>query len=132
MAEESGPDETPVALRQQISRSRELIVRDMGGLRYELNFPLKFKKAFQRNTVLWVGAALAVGLCIALLRARTQKVYLNPLGKKARSPNKSLFESGLLLGLLKVGMTLVQPMVVSHFAKKGAKKGKEESRPRPW
>jgi len=47
-------------LRQKISRSRELVVRDVGALRYELNFPLKFKRAFQRNTVVWVGAALAV------------------------------------------------------------------------
>ena len=89
MAEKSGSDETPVELRQKIARSRELVVRDMGGLRYELNFPLKFKQAFQRNTVVWVGAALAVGLLIALLRARPQKIYLNAAGKKVRSPNKS-------------------------------------------
>jgi hypothetical protein len=29
---------------------------------------------------------------------------------------------------LKIGMTLVQPMVVSHFAKKGAKKGDKQAR----
>lgn len=97
----------------------------MNGLRYELNFPLKFKKAFQRHTVLWVGAALALGLCVALLRARTQKVYVGGGGKKAGS-NRALFESGALLGLLKLGMTVVQPMIVSHFAKKGAKTGGKE------
>lgn len=125
MAEKSGSDKTPVELREKIARSRELIVRDMGGLRYELNFPLKFRKAFQRHTVLWVGAALAIGLGLALLRARTQKVYVSPGSKKARS-NKTLFESSALLGLLKLGMTLFQPMVVSHFAKRGAKKGGKE------
>jgi hypothetical protein len=129
MAEKSGSDKTPVDLRQKISRSRELVVRDMDGLRYELNFPLKFKKTFQRNTVAWVGAALAIGLCIALLRARTQKVYVGAHGKKVRSPNKTLLESGALVGLLKIGMTLLQPMIVSHFAKKGAKKGGERARP---
>lgn len=133
MAEKSGSDEAPVELRQKIARSRELVVRDMGGLRYELNFPLKFKKAFQRHTVIWVGAALAVGLCLALLRARTQKVYVGVGGKKVRSPDKTLLQSGALLGLLKLGMTLVQPMVVSYFAKKGAKKGGEKARPaRNW
>jgi len=49
-------------LRRKIAQSRELVVRDMGGLRYELDFPLKFKKTFQRNTALWIGAAVALGL----------------------------------------------------------------------
>ena len=82
MAEKSGSDETPLELRQKISRSRELVVRDMGGLRYELNFPLKFKRAFQRNTLVWVGAALTVGLLIALL-ARPQRSMSMP---PARGP----------------------------------------------
>ena len=129
MAEKPGSDKTPVELWKKISRSRDLVVRDVDGLRYELNFPLKFKKTFQRNTVAWVGAALAIGLCVALLRARTQKVYVGPHNKKARSPNKTLLESGALVGLLKIGMTLLQPMIVSHFAKKGAKKGEERARP---
>lgn len=132
MAEKPGSNENPVALRQKIVRSRELVVRDMGGLRYELDFPRKFKLAFQRNTVAWVGAALAVGLLVALLRARPQKVYLNAAGKKVRSPNKTLLESGLLLSALKLGMTIVQPMVVSYFAKKGAKKSPQSRTSRDW
>ena len=132
MAEKSGPDETPVELRLKVARTRELVVRDASGLRYELNFPLKLKRAFQRNTAVWVGAALAVGLLIALLKARTQKVYVGASGKKVRSPNKSLLQSGALLGALKFGMTLLQPMVVSYFAKKGAKKGEEPPRSKNW
>jgi hypothetical protein len=127
MAEKSGQEKDPVALRRKIAQSRDLVVRDMGGLRYELDFPLKFKKTFQRNTALWIGAALALGLCVALLRARTQKVYVSPLNKKVRSPNKSLLESGALLGLVKLAMTVVQPMVVSHFAKKGSKEGRDKN-----
>src|SRR5262245_34364415 len=123
MAEKPGAEQTVVELQRKIARSRELVARDMSGLQYELNFPLKFRKTFQRNTAVWVGAALAVGLCAALLRARTQKVYVGAGGKKVRSPNKSLLESGALLGLLKLGVTLIQPAVVSYFAKKGAKKG---------
>ena len=126
MAEKSGSEEAPIELRQKIARSRELVARDMDGLRYELNFPLKFKKAFQRHTVIWVGAALAIGLGLALLRARTQKVYVGLGGKKVRSPDKTLLQSGALVGLLKLGMTLIQPMIVSHFAKRGAKSGGKE------
>lgn len=131
MAEKSGSNETPVKLRQDIARTRELVVRDAGGLRYELDFPLKFKKAFQRNTVLWVGAALAVGLLIALLKARTQRVYVGAGGKKARSHDKRLLQSGALLGVLKFGITLLQPMVIGYFAKK-AKRGGERPRSRDW
>jgi hypothetical protein len=133
MAEKSGREQNPLKLREKIAHSRELVVRDLGGMRYELNFPLKFRKAFQRNTAVWIGAAVAAGLLLALLRARTKKIYVSPAGKKVRRPNKNLLESGVLLGLLKLGMTFVQPMVVSHFAKKGAKKGgQQETRSSGW
>jgi len=132
MAEKPGSNENPVALRQKIARSRELVVRDMGGLRYELDFPRKFKLAFQRNTVAWVGAALAVGLLVALLRARPEKVYLSAAGKKVRSPNRNLLESGLLLSALKLGLSLARPMVVSYLAKKGAQKSPQSRTARGW
>ena len=132
MAEKSGQEKSLGEIKQQIAHSRDWLARDLSGLRYELDFPLKFKKAFQRHTVVWVGAALALGLCVALLRARTQKVYVNKGGSKVGS-SKSLLESGALIALLKLGMTLVQPVIVSHFAKKGAKRGGEKARPaRTW
>ena len=106
MAEKSGSDETPLELRQKIARSRELVVRDIGGLRYELNFPLKFKRAFQRDTVVWVGAALALGLLIALLRARTQRFTSVPPARKSFA-NKTIARIRLLLGALKLGLNLL-------------------------
>jgi hypothetical protein len=124
MAEKSESEQSTTELRQKIASSRELVARDLGGLRYELDFPLKFKKTFQRNTALWIGSAIALGLLIALLRARTHKVYLSAAGKKVRFPEKKLLESGALLGALKLGMTFIQPMIVSYFAKQGAKKSK--------
>ena len=130
MAEESGSNETPLELRQKIARSRVLLVRDLSGLRYELNFPVKFRRAFQRNTLVWVGAALTVGLLIALFRARPQKIYLNAAGKKVRSPNKSLLESGVLLGALKLGISLAQPMVLGYLKKKAARNGVQSRPPR--
>ncbi len=130
MAEKSGSNETPLELRQKIARSRELVVRDMGGLRYEFDFALKFKRTFQRHTVVWVGAALTVGLLIALLRARPQKIYLNAAGKKVRSPNKSLLESGVLLGALKLGISLAQPLVLGYLKKKTARNGAQSRPPR--
>jgi hypothetical protein len=127
MAKKPGSTETPVELWRKVATSRELVARDMGGLRYELDFPLKLRKAFQRHTVVFVGAAVAVGLLVALLRARTKKIYVGPLGKKVK-PDKMLLDSGLLLGALKLATTFLQPILVSHFAKKGAKKGDREAR----
>jgi hypothetical protein len=129
MAEESGPKQDPVRLREKIVRSRELVVRDVGGLRYELNFPMKLRKAFQRHTVVWVGGALAVGLLVALLRARTKKVYVTPGGKKANNSGNALLESGLLLGVLKLGLNLLQPTVTSYL--KGKLVGSRPRTPPP-
>jgi hypothetical protein len=115
MAEKSGSEKDPVVLRGKIARSRELVVRDLAGLGYELNFPLKVRKAFQRHTVLWIGSAVALGLVVSLLRARTKKVYVTKGGKKARPSGNALVESGLLLGALKLGATLLQPVVTNYI-----------------
>jgi hypothetical protein len=129
MAEEFQQKQDPVARREKIARSRELVVRDLSGLRYELDFPLKLRRAFQRHTVLSIGGALALGLVVALLRARTKKVYVTPSGKKAqRSSSNTLLESGLLLGVLKLGVNLLQPVLTNYFKEK--LKG-PSNRPRP-
>lgn len=133
MAEEFGSKEDPVGLRKKIARSRELVVRDFSGLRYELDFPLKIRKAFQRNTAVWVGSALAVGLVLALLRARPRKVYISGgSARKVRASNKTLLESGLLLSAVKLGITILQPLVVSYFKKHGAKTRADARRPSGW
>lgn len=128
MAEKPGSNENRVELRDKIRRSRDLVARDLGGLRYELDFPLKFRKAFQRHTVVWMGSAIAVGLLVALLRARTRKVYLSGGGRRVRTPNKTLLESGALLGVLKIGMSLLQPIMMNYMRKRFGKKPSNVSR----
>jgi len=44
-------------LREEIARSRELVSRNLGGLRYELDFPRKIRRSFQTQTVLWLAVA---------------------------------------------------------------------------
>ena len=122
MAEKSGSEQSKTELKQRIVASRAAVARDLGGLGYELNFPLKVRKSFQRNTVYWVGGALAFGICLALLRARTQKVYLSAAGKKVKNPDKKLLDAGLLLGVVKLAGPLVQPIIMNFVAKKMAKK----------
>ena len=128
MAEESGSGKSKSEIRRRIASSREALARDLGGLTYELNFPLKVKKSFQRNTVYWVGGALAVGLFVALLRARTQKVYLSAAGKKVKNPDKKLLDAGLLLSAIKLAGPFLQPIVAGYIAKKSGKKPGEQRR----
>jgi uncharacterized membrane protein len=128
MAEKSGSGKSEAELRREIALSREAVARDLGGMTYELNFPLKVKKSFQRNTVYWVGGALALGLLLALLRARPQKIYLSAAGKKVKNPNKKLFDAGLVLGLAKLASPLIQPVIMGYFAKKMTKKVEQQRR----
>ena len=44
MAEESGQEKSLNELKQEIAHSRDWLARDLGGLRYELDFPLKFRQ----------------------------------------------------------------------------------------
>lgn len=132
MAEKSGSTPSKPELRRKIAESRQALARDVGGLQYELDFPLKIKKSFQRNTVFWVGGALAVGLLVAMLRARPQKIYVNSAGKKVRGfkAEKNLLDAGLLVSAVKLAGPLLQPIVAGYFAKKGSKKGAQQSAPR--
>ncbi|MEY2579887.1 MAG: hypothetical protein QOI49_2711, partial [Verrucomicrobiota bacterium] len=55
MAQKLGQEKSLHELRQEAAHSRDRLGRDLTGLRYELDFPLKFRKSFQRQTVLWIG-----------------------------------------------------------------------------
>ena len=76
MAKEPGQEKSLHELRQEAAHSRDRLARDLGGLRYELDFPLKFRKSFQRQTVFWIGAAVVVGVIFAVMPAREKKVYV--------------------------------------------------------
>ncbi|HEX8078016.1 MAG TPA: hypothetical protein VF511_09390, partial [Chthoniobacterales bacterium] len=77
MAEKPEQGKSLHELRQEAAHSRDRLGRDLSGLRYELDFPLKIRKSFQRQTVLWIGAAIAVGVILAVMPARTKKVRVD-------------------------------------------------------
>ena len=72
MAQEPGQEKSLHQLRQEIAHSRDRLARDLGGLRYELDFPLKFRKSFQRQTVVWITAAVVIGVVLKF-NAREQR-----------------------------------------------------------
>jgi hypothetical protein len=119
MAQKPGQEKSLHELRQQAAHSRDRLARDLSGLRYELDFPLKFRKSFQRQTVLWIGAAIVVGVVFAMLPARTKKVRIYAKVKsKGEQQKEGLVGAGLALGALKLLATMLKPTITAFVAKK--------------
>ena len=119
MAQEPGQEKSLHELRQQAAHSRDRLARDLGGLRYELDFPLKFRKSFQRQTVLWISAAIVVGVIFAVMPAREKKVYVNRKGKsdgkrKGEEQKKGLIGAGLAMGALRLAATMLKPALMKY------------------
>ena len=106
-------------MRQAAAHSRDRLGRDLSGLRYELDFSLKFRKSFQRQTVLWIGAAIVVGVVFAVMPARTRKVQVKMKTKdKGEQQKEGIIGAGLALGALKLLATMLKPTITAFVAKK--------------
>ena len=106
-------------LRQEAAHSRDRLGRDLGGLRYELDFPLKFRKSFQRQTMLWIGAAIVVGVVFAVMPARRKKVKVKASGKsKGEHQKEGILGAGLALGAVKLVATMLKPTITQYVAQK--------------
>ncbi|MGE5209340.1 MAG: hypothetical protein ACM3KL_08425 [Alphaproteobacteria bacterium] len=107
MAEKS---ESIDELKAEIAGSRENLSRQLAGLRYELDFPGKFRRSFQRQTGSWLSAAAAVGALIALAPMRRKKVYID--AKSRRKADKKLLETGLGLAAMKLAASVARPVIL--------------------
>ncbi len=111
MAENS---ESTDELTADISGSRQRVATELRGLRYELDFPAKFRRSFQKQTGSWIGAATAVGALIALAPMRKKKVYVD--ARSRRKGDKKLMETGLAMAAIKLVGNLARP-VIMEFVK---------------
>src|SRR3954462_2845246 len=119
MAEKSGQAKSLHELRQEAAHSRDRLGRDLSGLRYELDFPLKFRKSFQRQTALWIGGALLIGVLITSLPRKTKKVQIKANGKsRGQKEKEGILGAGLALGALKLVATMLKPTITQFIAKK--------------
>ena len=120
MAEKPEQGKSLHQLRQEAAHSRDRLGRDLSGLRYELDFPLKFRKSFQRQTVIWIGAAVVIGVLIVALPPRTKKIQVRmPKGKgKGEHQKEGILGAGLALGALKLVATLLKPTITRYVAQK--------------
>src|SRR3981081_3483168 len=95
MAQKPGQEKSLHELRQEAAHSRDRLARDLSGLRYELDFPLKFRKSFQRQTALWIAAAIVVGVVFAVMPARTKKIQIKARTKdRGQEAKEGIIESG--------------------------------------
>jgi hypothetical protein len=101
-------------LKTEIASSRERLSRELQGLRYELDFPAKFRRSFRKQTGSWISAAAAVGALIALAPMRKKKVYVDAGSR--RKGDKKLMQTGLALAGLKLVGNLARP-VIMEFVK---------------
>ena len=111
MAENS---ESTNELTRDIAGSRQRIATEFRGLRYELDFPAKFRRSFRKQTVSWISAATAVGAVIALAPMRKKKVYVN--ARSPRKGDKKLMATGLAMAAIKLVGNLARP-VIMEFVK---------------
>jgi hypothetical protein len=109
MAEKSGRKQSTDELRMEIARSRERVGRDLRGLHYELDFPAKLRRSFRKQTIFWITAAAVAGVLIALAPMRKKKIYVD--ATNGRKPKKKLVESGIALGVLNLGASLIRPVI---------------------
>ena len=107
MAENS---ESTNELKTEIAGSRERLSRELQGLRYELDFPAKFRRSFRKQTGSWISAAAAVGALIALAPMRKKKVYVDASSR--RKGDKKLMQTGLAMAALKLVGNLARPLVM--------------------
>jgi len=111
MAENSGSINE---LKTEIAGSRERLARELQGLRYELDFPAKFRRSFRKQTGSWISAAAAVGALIALAPMRKKKIYVD--ARSRRKGDEKLMQTGLALAALKLVGNLARP-VIMEFVK---------------
>jgi len=97
-------------LKTEIAGSRERLSRELQGLRYELDFPAKFRRSFRKQTGSWLSAAAAVGALIALAPMRKKKVYVD--ARSRRKGDKKLMQTGLAMAALKLAGNLARPLVM--------------------
>jgi hypothetical protein len=116
MAEEPGKDRSLAEIRQRIERSRYELGRDLSGLRYELDIPLRIRKSFQRNTILWVAGAVVLGLMFTAGPRRKKKIYVDAKGRK--KAKETIVETGLLLTAVKFAASVLKPVIVSYAMQK--------------
>lgn len=109
-------------LRQEIAHSRDRLARDLSGLRYEFDFPLKLRKSVQRNTGVWISAMAVAGVLLSFLPARRKivKVKAGTADRegKGEKQKKGILEAGAFLAIARIAAAMLKPALTSYLTSK--------------
>ncbi len=110
-------DPRKAELIAELARTRSQMTANVTGLRRDLDFPARARRAFARHPAVWIGGTALLGLMIAKLSTRPKKVVV--LGKGKPAPLEQAGKAGLILGALKIAFDLARPALtrwVTHYA----------------
>lgn len=115
------PRKDRAVIKSDIALSRDRMGRELGGLRYEFDFPRKLRNSFRHSPVVWISALAVIGILVAVAPARTKRVYVRPkikMGSAKNAQGQGLLEAGALAGVLKFAATMLRPMIVKFVTSK--------------
>ena len=118
MAKGTGQKKSLHDLRQEIAHSRDRLARDLGGLRYELDFPLKFRESVQRHTGKWISGVAVLGVLFTMLPRKKKVVVKAKTGDRGEKQKKGILEAGFALGALKLAARMLQPAITSYVTRR--------------
>jgi hypothetical protein len=114
------PRKDRAAIKSDIALSRDRMGRELSGLRYELDFPRKFKNSFRHSPAVWIGALAVLGILMAVAPARTKKVYVKPrplFGKKDKT-GEGVAQAGLAVAGAKLLGDIAKPFLIKFITRK--------------
>ena len=110
-------DNDKVELITELARTRALIASNAQGLRHDLDFSTRAKKAFKSSPWPWVGGATLLGMIVARLaprRAKTKPVVIKHKDQTVEKAGKM----GLILGIIKIVLDFAKPAIATWARKR--------------
>ena len=88
------------------------MARGLDGLRRDADLGTRFKSSFSTHKTAWLGSAGVAGWLLSRLPARNKKVIVHADGGAGKEIKRAV-EGGLLLGILKMLVTVFRPFIVN-------------------
>ena len=110
-------EQSKAELIAELERARVHLSHSMRGVAHSLDFHARFRESVGRNKVLWFSGAAAAGWILARLPSRRKKASIHA-NKHAVENIKETRNAGMMLSLLKFGITILKPAITAFAAKK--------------
>lgn len=121
-------NERKTELIAELAEARSQITGNFHGLKRDLDFASKARRAFKTNPAVWIGAAVVIGLVVARLPFGRKKVAPAPSWKRSESKVEKAEKAGLLLGALKIAFDIAKPTLMGWATRRVANYFESSSR----